>query len=125
MGIKEQGIEGERWFIEKMIEKGIPVFQPDAITLENGKYIINEIKRQSYFKKPPFDGHGLPKWQIEARIKFWKTTGIRVRLLIKDNNIIYYQWLDILEEGEYFDTQGNKKRRIYPLISFKSRIETE
>lgn len=119
MGITEEGIKAERWFLETAM-LSVPVFQPDAITFEKGKYIINEVKHQSHYKTPPFDGHGLPPNQVSARMEFYFTTGIRCRLIVleKDTNIVYYQWIDILENGESITTSGIKSRKIYPLKSF-------
>lgn len=122
MGITEEGIESEQWLLKRFRDKGIEVFQPDAISLENGKYVLNEMKHQELFKKPPFDGHGLPRWQIKARMNFYIATKIRCRLVImeKPSDKIYWQWLDLLEKGEFFDTNGAKPRRIYNITSFKN-----
>ena len=120
MGIQEEGIEAEQWLLQWFKDKGIAAFQPDAISYEEGKYVLNEIKNQEFFKSPPFDGHGLPRWQIEARTKFSIETGIRIRLIIKEKGteIVYWQWLDVLDSGKYHDTFGEKPRRVYPLGSF-------
>lgn len=121
MGITEEGIEAEQWLLKFFRDKEMKCFQPDAISLEDGEYVLNEIKHQEFYKYPPFDGHGLPLWQIEARINFYLKTKIRCRLVIieKVSDIIYSQWLDLLEKGEFFDTKGIKPRRIYPTTSFK------
>lgn len=121
MGLNEEGIEGEQWILKRFRDKNIEVFQPDAISLEANGYVLNEVKHQEPFKKPPFDGHGLPRWQINARMKFYKATKIRCRLVIKEkpSNKIYWQWLDVLEKGEFFDTKGAKPRRIYNINLFK------
>jgi len=125
MGIQLEGIEAEQWLLKRFREKGVRCFQPDAISFENEVYIINEVKHQEFFKRPPFDGHGLPIWQINARMMFWLKTGIRCRLVIIDKKTkkIYYQWLDILESGNYIDTKGLKKRRVYPIENFKLHPE--
>ena|SRR3990167_7597001 len=120
MGITQDGIDGEQKLFKWLKEKDYVFFQPDALSFEDGNYVLNECKHQEHFKSPPFDGHGLPKWQVEARIWFWEITNIRCRLIIfeKGTKDIYWQWLDILENDEYFDTQGDKPRRIYPLFNF-------
>lgn len=120
MGIQNIGIEGERWLLNKFRSKGIHCFQPDAISREKGKYVLNEIKQQEKYIGPPFDGQGLPKWQIHARLEFWKRTGIRCRFLAIDTveNLLYVQWLDVLEQGDHYDTAGNKPRRVYSVDSF-------
>ena len=121
MGIQLEGIEGEQWLLNEFRRKEIKVFQPDAISFEDGNWILNEIKNQEVYDPPPFKGHGLPLWQVIARIGFWRFTGIRIRLIIKEKgtNIVYWQWLDVLEEGKHYDTQGNKPRRIYPIENYK------
>lgn len=120
MAAHQEGIEGEQWLLKEFIRKGIKCFQPDAISLENGEFIINEVKYQERFTPPPFEGHGLPKWQVETRIGFWRITGMRIRLIIKEKRgeKTYWQWLDILESGIFLDTKGVKPRRIYPLGNF-------
>lgn len=121
MGITEEGIQAEQWLLKFFIDKGIKCFQPDAISLEDGEYVLNEIKHQEFYESPPFDGHGLPLWQIESRVNFYIKTKIRCRIVIieKISNNIYSQWLDVLENGEFFDTKGQKPRRVYPIESFK------
>lgn len=123
MGITEEGIDAEQWLLKRFRDKFVEAFQPDAISLENGNYVLNEIKHQEMFEKPPFDGHGLPKWQVKARIKFYQKTKIRCRLVIRQKNpeAVYWQWLDVLEKGEFFDTKGDKPRRIYNINIFNKR----
>ena len=119
IGITEDGIKGEQKLFKWLKDKKRTFFQPDAISFEDGGWIINECKNQEHFKAPPFDGHGLPPSQVEMRIWFWELTNIRCRFIIfeKGTNDIYWQWLDVLEKGEYFDTTTNV-RRIYPLTAF-------
>lgn len=126
MGIQEIGIEAEQWLLKMFVKARIKVLQPDALSFENGKWVLNEIKHQEVYTPPPFFGHGLPLWQIETRMKFQKDTGIRVRLVIREledkkvekTGVTYIQWLDILEKGKHIDTGGEKPRRIYPIINF-------
>ena len=79
-----------------------------------------EIKHQECFKKPPFDGHGLPKWQIDARLKFQEDTGIRALLFIVDKmtSVIYWQYMDELIKGKSYQTSGKNPRIIFPLESY-------
>ena len=123
MGITHEGIDGEKWLMEEFRKKGIKVFQPDAISLEKGAYVLNEVKHQEAYEPPPFRGHGLPIWQVQARLDFWRKTGVRARLIVKEKGTgdIYSQWLDVLESGARHDTHGKKPRRIYPLSSFRKR----
>ena len=120
MGIQEEGIEAEQWLLNELRGKCTKVFQPDAISLEDGEWVVNEVKHQERFTPPPFEGHGLPKWQVEARLWFYEATDIRPILFIieKPTNLIFYQFLDVLEKSEYFDTKGMKPRRIYNLKYF-------
>lgn len=122
MGIQEEGIAMEQWLLGYFRKTGRPVFQPDAISYEDGHYILNEVKNQEHFKAPPFDGHGLPPYQVEARILFWERTGIRCRFVVKEKGTkkVYWQWLDVLEGKEHYDTRGKSPRRVYPLKSFVS-----
>ena len=125
MGITEDGIKGELWLLNVFEKKGIPTFQGDVMSLENNAYILNEIKNQEFYTTPPFDGHGLPLWQTKARMAFFNKTGIRCRLVVleKGTSLSYWQWLDILENKEFYDTNGGHPRRIYPLKNFSIDFE--
>ena len=97
------------------------IFQVDWISLEYGNYIINEVKNQEPFEPPPFKGQGLPIWQVKSRITFYKDMGIRCRLIIfnpLETTEVLWQWLDILEKGQHYDTHGEKSRRVYPVKNF-------
>lgn len=129
MGITEEGIKGEQQLFQFLRENNFKFFQPDAIGLKNNKYYIFECKHQELFNPPPFSGHGLPKWQVDARIKFQTITGIKSVLVIFNKpfaktKTIYYQLLEKLEKGEFIDTKGLKPRRIYKIDSFKKKILT-
>jgi len=115
------GLEGEDKIRQKLNQKKIPFFQVDLIFLHDGLYKIAEIKHQEPFEPPPFKGHGLPQWQIEARLKFYSKTNVEPFLFIldKSDKNIYYQSFVILENGQHFDTNGEKPRRIYPIKNFK------
>src|SRR3990167_3902951 len=123
MGITIDGINGEQQLFKLLKDNGFDFFQPDAIGREGGDYYIFECKHQAHFTKPPFDGHGLPKWQVEARLKFQERTKIKSILVVfekpyESTRLIYYQLLEKLDKGEHIDTEGDKPRRIYPLTSF-------
>jgi len=98
--------------------------QIDIIAKIGNDWYSFEIKKQEMFEKPPFDGHGLPPWQINFRIKMFNELGIIPILFIVDKitNIIYYQNMIILNKytikGESFLTK-TKKRIIFPLDAFK------
>ena len=121
MGVQEDGIIGEQKLFIFLKNRGHKFFQPDAISRCKKRYFIWEVKYQERFIPPPFEGHGLPKWQIDARIEFYMTTGIRCMFIVfeKGTENVFLQWLDILEENKYFDTQGRHPRRIYKLQNFK------
>lgn len=133
MGITLDGIKGEKKFISYLIKKNKwnfkDYFIPDAISLKDGIYQMYEIKNQERFTKvnpyngqetAPYEGHGLPPHQVKARLRFQKKTKIRCVLVIfeKGTNNVFYQFLDVLEKGEHFDTKGLKIRRIYKLGNF-------
>jgi len=120
MGITDEGIMGEKMLFMLLEEWGYKFFQPDSIGEKDGKFNVFEAKHQARFKKPPFDGHGLPLWQIRARLNFEQRTGIGTILVIFDSETgeTFYQELKKLDEGEHFDTQGDKPRRIYPITNF-------
>jgi len=121
MSITTAGHFGEQFSREWLLSHGYSrLFQPDWIA-SNGKiWIIVEAKHQDRYSPPPFTGHGLPRWQVEARLNFQKIFNIRAMLLILDKGTKewFWQWLDILENGQHFDTNGNQSRRIYPIINF-------
>lgn len=121
MGITKDGIKGEQKLFNLLKKQGFRFFQPDAIGIKNGNYYVFEVKNQERFRPPPFNGHGLPVWQIIARLEYQEKTGTIAVLVIfdKETNEIFWQRFDILDEGECFNTQGNSPRRIYPLTSFK------
>lgn len=121
MGITKDGIEGEQALFELLRSQGFQFFQPDAIGYKDGCYYVFETKHQEKFTPPPFEGHGLPKWQVEARLEFQRRTTIPCVLVVfdKEDGNVYWQRMDKLEQGEYIDTHGLKPRRIYNLQEFK------
>lgn len=116
MGITEEGIAGEQMLFKWLENRGIKFFQPDAI----GGNIVYEAKHQERYEAPPFDGHGLPHYQVRARMEFAEKKNMRAMLVVFDKatDEIFYQYFDVLEKGEHHDTHGAKPRRIYPLTSF-------
>lgn len=125
MGIKEDGIKGERLLFNYLrnIKKVKFLLQADAIYELNSELCIAEVKHQEHFVAPPFDGHGLPLWQIKARLKFQNETGIRAVLYVFEKpfdttHTLYWQYFDVLENGKWFDTHGLQPRRVYKIESF-------
>lgn len=115
-----EGREGERIVRKYLKRLGVHYFQADLMAKIGDQWYIIEIKRQEMFKSPPFDGHGLPRWQIEARLKFQDETGIRAMLFIVDkiSGLIYWQYMDALMDGGKYQTQGTNPRLIFPLTSY-------
>lgn len=118
--IAEIGFIGERKIRDLLTSRRIKYFQADIIFEEKGLWYLGEIKCQEPFKAPPFDGHGLPPWQVEARIRFCEQKQIIPVLFVVDtlSNLIYYQDLRKLHNGTKFISHTGK-RVIYPLESFK------
>ena len=70
MGITLEGINGEQKLFAFLKKKGVTFFQADAIGLNKARYELYETKHQERYRPPPFEGHGLPCWQIKARLTF-------------------------------------------------------
>jgi len=115
-----EGWEGESIIRAYLSKRHILHLQADLMVFVKGKWQIWEIKHQERFEKPPFDGHGLPKWQIDARLKFQDDTGIRALLFIVDKKtgIIYWQYMDELIKGKAYQTNGKSPRIIFPIESY-------
>jgi len=93
------------------------IFQADWLVEKNGKYYVVEVKHKEMFKAPPFDGHGLDVRQVKSRMRFFRSVGVRCLFLVIDmTGLIFWQWLDVLENGPKFDTKNGV--RIYALDSF-------
>ena len=105
-------------------------FQGDIIYRKiDGKWFISEVKHQEKFESPPFDGHGLPPWQIKHRLLFEKERGVIAMLYViekgkKENgkHIVYWNYLNKLNQGKHFDTMGDKPRRVFPLENFNKLL---
>lgn len=126
MGITKDGIIGEQKLFNLLKKQGFKFFQPDAIGFKDGCYYVFEAKQQERFTPPPFEGHGLPRWQVSARLKFQKETKIPCVLVVfdKETKEVFWQRLDKLNKSKNFvDTHGAKPRRIYNLEEFK-KLET-
>ncbi|NBW20482.1 MAG: hypothetical protein EBR82_72190 [Caulobacteraceae bacterium] len=116
----EEGLVGEKSCRDYLKAIGHKFFQADVISISpSGKYYLWECKNQERFKAPPFDGHGLPIWQVEARLEFYRLTNVRPILWIheKPSGDIYIQFFDVLYSGKKFITHKSK-RVIFPIESF-------
>lgn len=119
------GMIGESKFRNGLIESRINFMQIDAIYEKNNIWYSVEIKTQEMFESPPFDGHGLPRWQIDARIKLYKDKNIIPLFVVYDlkAGIRYHQSLLLLEsKKDYYQTKGKNPRVIYKLSHFKQTI---
>ena len=122
------GLEGEEIIRKYLMNEKIPFMQVDIMFKENDKWYCGEIKTQEIFKSPPFDGHGLPQWQINRRIQFYNDTGVIPIFFVYDleEKCIYYHNLLYLNtkvnKDQVFKTKGQKPRTIFNINLFK-RIE--
>lgn len=119
MSIKAIGMEGETLARTVLIDrfKVDSIFQADWLVEKNGKYYVVEVKHKEMFKAPPFDGHGLDVRQVNARMRFFRAHGIRCLFLVIDmKGRIFWQWLDVLEQGRKFDTKRGV--RVYDINGF-------
>ena len=118
------GFAGEELVRNWFINKKIPFMQVDIMFKYNDKWCLGEIKTQEKFIAPPFDGHGLPQWQINKRMEFYKDTGVEPFLIINDINdkCLYIESLKFLLSNEHFSTKGYRPRVIFNLKSFKKIV---
>jgi len=118
MSITEAGIEAEKKARLLLKKRGWQVQQLDWIGKEENQWVIFEIKNRELFSPPPFLGTGLDKSQLFLRNELLKDLGLRTMLVVfvKDTDDVYFQYLDVLEKGKYFDTKN--KIRIYPITSY-------
>lgn len=115
------GFAGEDIVRDWFKRQKIPFMQVDIMFFYRGHWCLGEVKSQEKFKAPPFDGHGLPQWQIDRRLKFYKDTGVIPYLIIYDldEKCLYVEKIETLLTKEHFKTNGKKPRVIFNLSSFK------
>ena len=120
-----EGNKGESFIRYLLAKESTKFFEPDLIVNEKGQYYIYEIKVQEHFESPPFDGHGLPLWQIKDRLNFCEKTNCICKLIIIDlkQKIIYHQDLDVLykqygNKEKCHQTNGEKPRCVFHLDMF-------
>ena len=117
------GFAGEdtvrNWFIKNKVK----FMQLDIMFYHKGKWCLGEVKTQEKYLAPPFDGHGLPQWQIDRRMQFYKDTGVKPYFIVKclDDECLYIKDMPTLLEGKSFKTKGKKPRVIFPVSSFEKR----
>ncbi len=115
------GFDGEELVRSWFQDNKIPFMQVDIMFKYKDKWCLGEIKTQEKFLAPPFDGHGLPRWQINRRMEFFKDTGVEPFLIVNDINdkCLYIESLKNLLSKPNFQTKGLKPRVIFKLDSFK------
>lgn len=124
MAIDEMGRAGEKLVMDLLQQRKVPCkFQPDAIYKSaNGQWVLVECKNQERFKAPPFDGHGLPPYQVKSRLQFQKETGVRCLFFVHepDADFVWWQWLDELDALDDSQKAFSKtgKRVIFALSAF-------
>lgn len=127
-GIKQmdrykEGMAGEKIVRKIFSDSEFKYFQADLLFKVGENWNLAEVKRQEMFEPPPFHGHGLPIWQLEQRVDFYKDTGIMPYLFVVDKitQKIYWQTMIKLMEGKYYDTKNKdirKRRRIFLIDTF-------
>ena len=124
MSITNEGIDAEKKGRLLLKERGWQIQQLDWIGKKQAKWAIFEIKQRELFQPPPFLGTGLDKRQIYLRNQLLVDLKLRTMLVvfIKNTADIYYQYIDVLETGKWFDTKN--EIRIYPIENFKHIIFT-
>lgn len=120
----KKGFEGENDIREFLKERNISFLQADLIFEYRGNYYCGEIKTQEKATPEkygiPFEGHGLPPWQIKARIKLYERTGIIPYLFIRclTDNVIYHEDLRKLMKTKYYEFKKTP-RIVFNLEAFK------
>lgn len=114
----EEAWQEAREFLDRF---GWQLQQIDWLGKRDGEWVKFEIKCQEPFEPPPFEGHGLPRWQVNSSNELLKDKNIRTYMIVKDLKSKKWlgQFLDVLEKGEFFDTHGDKPRRIYTINNFE------
>lgn len=120
--IKNTGLNGERLalkFIKSNI-LGCKLMQLDWVLVYNNSVIIFEIKTQEKYTNP--NGHGLPSYQIDARLKlsklFKKKARVFLLVVCLTDVCIYTMELDKNWSKKGFYTK-TKKRFIFYIEEFK------
>lgn len=116
----EKGMLGEGILREYLKTKDYEFMQVDLIVDTGEDVYIVEVKTQEKFKAPPFDGHGLPEYQIRQRIRISEKLGAVPVLYVYDldEKFFYFQDMRKLMQGEHIITKKNP-RIIFPLSSFQ------
>lgn len=113
------GLKGEGIFRDLLKLKKHKFAQIDILSISEDDVIyIWEIKHQERFEAPPFDGHGLPPYQLEMRIKIAERTNtIPMFAIIEPEDENGDMWafiqdmrkLDALPDDRKFITKTGKR----------------
>lgn len=126
----KQGFDGEAIVRQLLKDCKHQYGQIDLISYDkvSKKLFMYEIKHQQRFNAPPFDGHGLPPYQFNFRLKIARLTGMIPFLIIIEPEIdlkgeqnMFYQnmfTLESLGEDKKFTTEGDKKRLVFRIDTF-------
>lgn len=126
----KQGFDGESIVRQLLKDCKHQYGQIDLISYDklSKKLFMYEIKHQQRFKAPPFDGHGLPPYQFNFRLKIARLTGMIPFLIIIEPEIdlkgeqnMFYQnmfTLESLGDDKKFTTLGDKKRLVFRIDTF-------
>ena len=117
-----EGLHGEGVIRDYLKRNKIHFMQADLLFKHKGSWFSAEIKNQERFEPPPFEGHGLPMWQVEARLRLQNDTGIRAMFFVveKPTDKVFWNYMDLLNKGEKIQTNGAKPRVIFPLSNFNT-----
>ncbi len=97
---------------------------PDWLARRDGQWICVEAKGKELWEAGrnfPYFGIGLERKQVYLRKQLlldWKVRTILINF-VPETNLIYGQYLDILEQGIHYDTP-KQDIRIYPLENYKA-----
>jgi hypothetical protein len=114
-----QGHAGETRFRDRLIQKNVPHMQVDVLMQLAEGWALAEVKHQERFVNP--DGHGMPEWQVDKRMQFYRDTGIVPWLVVIESpsGKMFAQSIAELEKrGRLLVTQKSK-RVIWPIESFR------
>lgn len=117
-----KGWEGEDLVRSFLKKQDIRYMQADLLFKNKDQWYLGEVKCQKKYVNwsTGFEGHGLPPWQINHRIKLYEDTGIIPYLFVvcQTDNVLYHESLLKLNKTEYFSTTKTP-RTIFNIKEFK------
>jgi hypothetical protein len=113
-----QGHAGETRFRDRLVKKKVPHMQVDVLMQLQGGWALVEVKHQERFVNP--DGHGMPEWQVDKRMEFYRDTGIVPWLVVVEQpgQRMFTQSIPELEKNGRALVTKKSRRVIWPLSSF-------